>query len=199
MALFKASSHFGLAEEEQNRKESIMKFSTCFKSIGAAFLASSILALPAFAAVSKKAAAPVVPKILSGTGATFGGLAGSGFTLLDVRRTADKKIERLVFDVGDKAGAVMRGWPGYYHAELKNNPQRLVLDFAQMPNSNLNQAALSARLKNSIAVTRTTMSLEPVDNSLNLTMDLKKNTKVRVYQVMGKATTSKVVVDLITE
>src|SRR5438445_3564198 len=97
--------------------------------------ATVILALPAFAAVTKKAAAPVVPKILSGEGATYGGLAGSGFTLLDVRRSADKKIERLVFDIGDKAGAVMRGWPGYYHAELKSNPQRLVIDFAQMPTS----------------------------------------------------------------
>lgn len=168
-----------------------MKFALGFTTLFFAF--------SAFAAVAKKPIALVVPKILADTGATFGGLAGSGFTLLDLRRTADKKIERLVFDIGDKSGAMMRGWPGYYHAELKNNPQRLVIDFAQMPNSNLNQALLSARLKNSIAVTRSVLSLEPVDNSLNLTMDLKKNTKVRVYQVMGKTTTSKVVVDLITE
>ncbi len=168
-----------------------MKFITLFTAL--------LLAVPTFAAVTQKPAAPVVPKILSGTGATYGGLAGSGFTLLDLRRSSDKKIERLVFDIGDKSGAMMRGWPGYYHAELKDNPQRLVIDFAQMPNSRLNQVAMTARLKNSIAVTSTVMSLEPVDNSLNLTMDLKKNTKVRVYQVMGKATTSKVVVDLITE
>ncbi|QDK38937.1 hypothetical protein [Bdellovibrio sp. NC01] len=158
-----------------------------------------LLALPTFAAVPQKKAAPVVPKILSGTGATYGGLAGSGFTLMDLRRTADKNIERLVFDIGDKEGAAMRGWPGYYHAELKDNPQRLVIDFAQMPGSRLDQAALNNRLKGSIAVKNTVMSLEPVDNTLNLTMDLKKNTKVRVYQVMGKNTTSKVVVDLITE
>lgn len=164
-------------------------------------LTALLLALPTFAAVPQKKAAPAVPKILSGTGATYGGLAGSGFTLMDLRHTADpsKKVERLVFDIGDKEGAAMRGWPGYYHAELKDNPQRLVIDFAQMPNSRLDQVALNNRLKGSMAVKNTVLSLEPVDNTLNLTMDLKKNTKVRVYQVMGKNTTSKVVVDLITE
>lgn len=142
-----------------------------------------------------------VSKILAGEGASFGGLAGSGFTLLDVRRTADskKKIERLVLDVGDIQGAPMKGWPGYYYAELKKNPQRLVIDFSQMPNSRINQQQLKSRLQNSLAVRSSEMTLDPVDNSLNLTLDLKANTKVRIYQVAGKKSTSKVVVDLITE
>ena len=164
-------------------------------------LAALFLSLPALASVPAKPAAPAVPKTLSGSGFTYGGLAGTGFTLLDIRRTADqrRKIERLVFDVGDKNGKDMRGWPGYYHAELKSNPQRLVLDFAQMPNSRLDQTAVTSRLRGSMAIRNTVMSLEPVDGTLNLTMDLKQNTKVRVYQVMGKKMTSKVVVDLISE
>lgn len=140
-------------------------------------------------------------KLLAGEGASFGGLAGSGFTLLDLRRTADakKKVERIVIDVGDMNGAPMRGWPGYYFAELKKNPQRLVIDFAQMPNAHIDQKQIAARMAGSLAVLRTNMSLDPVDSSLNLTLDLKKNTKVHVYQVAGKKTTSKVVVDLIAE
>ncbi len=60
-------------------------------------------------------------KILSGEGATFGGISGSGFTLMDLRRSSDdkKKIERLVIDVGDANGVALKGWPGYYYAELK--------------------------------------------------------------------------------
>jgi hypothetical protein len=140
-------------------------------------------------------------KILAGEGAIFGGLAGTGFTLLDVRRTADnkKKVERLVMDIGDVDGAPMKGWPGYYHTELKKNPQRLVIDFSQMPHANIDLAKLKARMNGSLAIRNTSMTADPVDNSLNLTMDLKPNTKVRVYQVAGKKSTSKVVVDLISE
>lgn len=150
------------------------------------------------AAVPAKKPAVKINKILSGEGSTFGGLAGSGFTLLDVRRTADakKKLERIVIDIGDASGAPQKGWPGYYFAELKSNPQKLILDFAQMPNARINQAQIAARLKNSTAVRKTAMSLDPTDNSLILNMDLKANTKVRVYQVAGKKSTSKVVIDL---
>lgn len=160
-----------------------------------------LLALPGQAAVSQQKAKPKVSKVLVGQGVSFGGLAGGGFTLMDVRRSADakKKVERLVFDVGDIKGGALKGWPGYYFAELQKNPQRLVIDFAQMPNSNVDPQRLSKVMKGSIAVTGTKMSLDPVDNSLNLSMDLKKNTKVRVYQVAGKKSTSKVVIDLITE
>jgi hypothetical protein len=164
-------------------------------------LLSLLLALPAVAAIPAKKTNPVGPKILSGKGELYGGLAGTGFTLLDVRRTADKgkKVERLVFDVGDQNGAKMKGWPGYFHAELKDKPQRLVLSFSQMPASLVNTIALNHRMKDSYAIKATAMSLDPVDSSLNLTMDLKQNTKVRVYQVAGKKSTSKVVVDLLAE
>lgn len=154
------------------------------------WLMALFLALPAGAAVS-----------LVGEGTSFGGLAGNGFTLKDLRRTADekKKIERIVMDIGDRNGADLRGWPGYFFVELKKNPQRLVIDFSQMPNSYLDQKQLALRMKNSLAVLKTSMSLDPTDSSLNLTMDLKNNTKVRVFQVSGKKKTSKIVIDLITE
>jgi len=89
--------------------------------------------------------------------------------------------------------------PGYYHAELKQNPARLILDFSQMPKSILDQSRVAGRMKGSAIVTRTAMSLDPVDNTLNLTLGLKKNTKVRVFQVAGQKSTSKVVIDLLAE
>lgn len=167
------------------------------------FLGVLILSAASFAAVPVQKAKPTTTaaKILSGEGVSFGGVAGSGFTLMDLRRTADvkKKIERIVIDVGDREGGTLRGRPGYYYAELKKNPQRLVIDFAQMPNAKIDQTGIASRLKGSLAVTKSSMSLDPVDSSLNLTLDLKKNTKVRVYQVSGNKTTSKVVIDLLAE
>ncbi|WP_291515600.1 hypothetical protein [Bdellovibrio sp. ArHS] len=172
------------------------------KNIGCVFAFSwaVLLAVPAFSAVPAQKP-PTAAKILQGQGVSFGGVAGTGFTLLDVRRTADakKKVERIVMDIGDMNGASLNGLPGYYFAELKKNPSRLVIDFAQMPNANIDQTRLSSLMKNSLAVTGTTLSLDPIDSSLNLTLDLKKNTKVRIYQVAGKKSTSKVVVDLMTE
>lgn len=169
-------------------------------SLACLFGASSLAAVPAAKKTAKAVVKPA-SKILQGEGASFGGLAGSGFTLLDVRRTVDakKKIERLVIDVGDMQGLPLKGFPGYYHAELKKAPQQLVIDFAQMPNSHLTLPSLKARLKESKAIRNANLSLDPVDTSLSLTLDLQKDTKVRVYQVAGNKSTSKVVVDLISE
>jgi hypothetical protein len=140
-------------------------------------------------------------KILAGAGVSFGGIAGSGFTLLDFRRTADfkKKIERLVIDIGDINGNPQKGWPGYYFAELKNNPQQLVIDFSQMPNSRVTSKQIGDQLNGSLAVLKSNMSVDPLDGTLNLTLNLKSNTKVQVYQVSGQKSTSKVVVDFIVE
>ena len=165
-------------------------------------LSAFLFVLSAGAAVPVQKTKPTsAAKILAGEGVSFGGVAGKGFTLMDIRRTADakKKVERIVIDVGDMNGAALRGKPGYYFAELKKNPQRLVIDFSQMPSARLDQDKIAERLKGSLAVTNSSLSLDPVDNSLNLTFDLKKNTKVRVYQVAGNKATSKVVVDLLAE
>lgn len=168
------------------------------KYIGCVF--ALLLAVPSLAAVQKKSQAPV-SKILSGEGVSFGGLAGTGFTMMDLRLSADnkKKVERIVIDIGDMNGGKIIGWPGYYFAELRKDPSQLVIDFSQMPNSLVNQQALKQKFNSSKAVQSAKMSLDPMDSSLNLTLSLKKNTKVRVYQVAGKKTTSKVVVDLIME
>src|SRR5690606_12338927 len=114
------------------RKESRMKY------IG--FDLSLVLAFPAFSAVQKKEQAPA-SKTLVGEGVSFGGLAGTGFTLMDLRlsQSKEKKLERIVIDVGDMNGTKIIGWPGYYYAELKKNPAQLIVDFSQMPNSLVNQ------------------------------------------------------------
>jgi hypothetical protein len=151
------------------------------------------------AAVPARPSAPV-GKILRSEGAAVGGVAGVGFSLMDLRRTADakKQFERIVIDVGDMQGHAYKGMPAYFHAELKKNPSRLVLDFDQMPVSRIDDGRLSGRFKNSLFVKKTSMILDPEDKALNLTLDLKPGTNARIFQVPGKKATSKVVVDLFT-
>lgn len=168
-----------------------------------------LFCIPAFSAVSKnevkkevkKANKPAVAQFLNTRGSMHGGAAGSGFTLLDVRRTANakRKIERVVIDIGDRNGKPLAGKPGFYFAEFQKKQNRVILDFSQMPSARVDQKKLANIFKSSKAVRASRMSLDPVDNALNLSLDLKKNTKVKVYSVPGKKTTSKVVLDFITE
>ena len=153
--------------------------------------------LPVIAAIPAKVKAPIVGKILHQQGAATGGIAGSGFSLLDMRRTTDKnkRIERVVFDIGDMQGQPLKGLPAYFHAELKKNPSKLVLDFDQMPISRLDEGRLRDRFKGSMFVKKSSMILDPEDKALNVTLDLKPGTVARVFQVKGAKGTSKVVLD----
>jgi hypothetical protein len=153
--------------------------------------------LPSFAAIPQKVKPPALGRILFNEGAATGGVAGSGFSLLDLRRTADNKkhVERVVIDIGDMQGQKLKGMPAYFHAELKKNPSKLVLDFDQTPISRLDEGRLQDRFKGSMFVKKTSMILDPEDKALNLTMDLKPGTAARVFQVKGVKGTSKVVID----
>lgn len=140
-----------------------------------------------------------IPKVLFKKGSVIGGVSGLGYTLLDLKysESKNKKIERVVFEIGDIKGLPNKGLPGFYHVELKDKPNQLVIDFSQMPNSRLSELELKNKLKKSKFVSNTQMILDPVSMGLNLAINLKKNVKVKVYQVAGNKHTSKVVIDLI--
>lgn len=150
-----------------------------------------------YAAVTKTKTTPT--KILQGTGSIIGGVAGTGFSLLDLRKSQDakNKIERLVFDIGDIQGKIQKGLPGYYHVQMATNPSRLIIDFSQMPASKINSQEIQKRLGASIYVKSSEFALDPVDKSLNLVLFLKNNPRAKVFQVAGEKSTSKVVIDLI--
>lgn len=147
------------------------------------------------------AAVPAKIRLLEGSGTQIGGIAGAGFSLMGLRlsRNNKKKIERVVMDIGDKTGQPIRGLPGYFHVELKNNPQRLIVNLAQTPTSSVDAKELAAIFKKSIAVKKTALAVDPIDGTLIISMDLKPHTKVRVLQVAGKKQTSKVVLDFISK
>lgn len=149
------------------------------------------------AAIPAKQMARPPQKILSGRGAVTGGMAGSGFSLTNVTLAKTPGKERVVLDVGDLQGMPHRGLPAYYHAELRENPRRLILDFAQMPNVLVDDKALHAKLRGSQAISNSTILIDPTDQTLSLVLDLKKNVKAEVFQVEGKKGTSRVVVDLL--
>ncbi len=139
-------------------------------------------------------------KMIIGSGALSGGIAGTGFSLMNIKSATNPKVrlERLMIDVGDIDGRNMKGLPGYFNVELQNKAQRIVVDFSQMPTTLMDAKALRERLKKSMYVQSVKMLADPSDNTLSLIMDLKKPVKLKVFQVPGQKTTSKVVLDLIS-
>lgn len=157
-----------------------------------------------FVSVSSYAAIPVqkakVQKPLVSAGNKSGGIAGTGFTLMDLNSKINPKakVERLMIDVGDLEGKPQKGLPGYFNVELKENAKKVVIDFAQMPLTKIDTKKIKAKLKSSLYVKDVKMLMDPSDNTLSLILDLKKPAKLKVFQVPGKKTTAKVVVDLMS-
>jgi hypothetical protein len=167
-------------------------------------IAKIALSLMTFVGAVAQAAIPPKPapaRFLSGNASQNGGMAGTGFTLLDVRRTGDakRKIERVVMDVGDMKGGVNKGLPGYFHVEMQEHPDRLIIDLAQTPSSRIDEKKLARIFSNSIAVKKVSITEDPSDGTLNIALDLKKKTKVRVLQVPGQKQTSKIVLDMMVQ
>lgn len=160
------------------------------------FLGMLTLSLAAGAAIPSQQKKPQPEKILSGSAAATGGLAGAGFSIQNITWAKIAQKERVIIDMGDLAGKDIRGFPGYYHAELQENPSRLILDFSQTPNSLLAEADVRAKLKSSQKVSSSRLLVDPTDQTLSLILDLKKGTKAQIFQVKGQKGTSRVVVDL---
>lgn len=165
----------------------------------AAILFCSLFALAgaAWAAIPSAPTKTVPAKILAQNDATAGGLAGTGFSITNVTLAKTSGKERLVIDIGDVKGEPIRGYPGYYHAELQEKPNRLVIDFAQTPATMIDEKDINKKLKESGIIANSTILVDPTDHTLSLILDLKKKAKAQVFQVPGKKGTSRVVVDLL--
>lgn len=160
------------------------------------FIAALIVA-PAHAALPSAPLQPKPAKILAQQGSLIGGVAGSGFTIKDVKLVKMGGKERLIFDVTDMQGRPVKGLPGYYNVELKKNPRRLVVDFAQTAGSFLDEKTVRQRMKSSTRVKSSRLLVDPYDQSVSLVFDLKEESKIQVFQVPGRKETGRVVVDLL--
>lgn len=161
--------------------------------------AFNLFAILSFVLPMAISTAAVPPKALVGEGMQVGGVAGTGFTLLGVQKSKLAGVERLIFDIGDYQGAPLKGWPSYYHVELKDQPRQLVIDLAQTPNSKVDASLLNRVLKDSSLFGTAQVLSDPTEPNLTVIIDLKKSATVKVYQVAGKKSTSKIVIDLVSK
>lgn len=143
------------------------------------------------------AMAAIPQKVLDVKGAQVGGVAGTGFTLLGIQKNPISKGERIVLDIGTLKGEALKGWPTYYHVELKQNPRQVVVDLTQTPNTQVDDSILKNILKNSKVFGAAQILADPTEPTMTLLFNLKKEAKVKVYQVHGKKSTAKIVIDVL--
>ena len=157
------------------------------------------LAAISMAAIPQNQQKKLDPKILVAPAAVIGGVAGNGFSLLNIKKefNAIAKTERLIIDIGNIYGKPNIGMPSYYHAQFMKDPARLVIDFSQMPVSLMSEKQLQEALKSSHFVRRVKMTMDPEDKTVSMILDLRPTTKLKIMQVRGVKTTSKVVVDFL--
>jgi hypothetical protein len=133
---------------------------------------------------------------LVGRGKVVGGEAGKGFSLLKVSKAKTQKGERWVLNIGNEKGQAKKGRPGYYHVELNSQKKKLSVDLSQLHLSKVTEAQLRKVIATSQFITSPKLKSDPMDQTLNMEFELKKNPKVKVYQVSGVKGTSRIVIDL---
>lgn len=143
------------------------------------------------------ASAAIPQKVLDVKGVQVGGVAGTGFTLLGIQKNSITKGERIVLDIGTLKGEALKGWPTYYHVELKQNPRQVVVDLTQTPNTQVDDTILRTVLKKSKIFGSAQILSDPTEPTMTLLLNLKKEAKVKVYQVHGKKSTAKIVIDVL--
>ncbi len=121
---------------------------------------------------------------LVGQASVIGGQSGTDYSLLNVK---DEKLavgERLEFYYGDRNGQVLLGEPGYFHVLLDRAGKRLVIDLAQVTKTAVDPLKLEAILLKSTLVASSEMTMDPMDGSTNITLNL----KTAVHAGVGVAT-----------
>ena len=135
-------------------------------------------------------------KALHGNSEISGGLAGSGFSLRGAKLSQLGQAERLQLEIGTIRGEALKGYPGYFHVEMQKRPNRLVIDLSQTPKTFIDPARLEASLRASRFIAKSNLLVDPMDHSMSLILDLKKEATAKVYQVKGQKGTSQIVVDI---
>ena len=131
-------------------------------------------------------------------GVFTGGKAGTGATVLGVRRTfsAKAQIERLIIDMGDKDGKPDKNALSYFQASMDPSTNRLVLDLTQLRTTRITEQKLKDVIRSSAFVRDAEFTLDPEDKTGSMVFHMKRPMKMEVFQLHAKGKPSRVVIDL---
>jgi hypothetical protein len=114
------------------------------------------------------------------SGAVVGGSAGFAFSILRVeRQAAPDGAERMVIVYGDAQGQPVRTQAAYFHVELDEKNSRISIDLAQIQKTAVDPKELARLFSDSPLVASTEMTMDPVDLSTSIVLNLKAPAEVK--------------------
>jgi len=132
-------------------------------------------------------------------GVFTGGQAGSGVTLLGVRRvhSPKAKLERIILDLGNKEGKVAKGEQlGYFQASVDSQRNRIVLDLAQLRLSQVTETKLKEMFRKSPYVRSVELTMDPEDSAGSLVLNLRQPMRLEVFRLVPPGKAARVVMDI---
>lgn len=155
---------------------------TALLFVVAAFAGSS------FAAVKSAVVKPQPLGQYVKNGVIVGGVAADGFSILRAEKlAAGDGAERLVIYYGDMHGQAMKTNPGYFHINVDEKAARVSIDLAQVQRTAVDHQELAKLFQGSKLVASTEMTMDPIDLSTNILLNLKQTAEVnaRIDSVKG--------------
>jgi hypothetical protein len=109
-----------------------------------------------------------------------------GFSILRIQKLSNAAgVERIILSFGDTEGLPLRVQPGFFHLTVDyvndSREQRVILDLAQVQKTTIDQQDLKQVFKDSPFVKTAEISMDPVEVSTNITLQMKKQAQVRAY------------------
>lgn len=131
-------------------------------------------------------------------GVFIGGKAGSGTSLLNVRRIYSPKaqLERVMIDLGDGEAKPAGKNMGYFQVSLDAGENRAVVDLSQLKLSRVSEAAVQNLFKNSPYIEAVSLTLDPEDKAGTLVLKFKQSMKMEVFQQLKSDQPGRIVLDL---
>lgn len=162
------------------------------------FLLSLLISLHSYAAIDRVLAPKSKNHHYIEYGTISGGEAGILHTLLDIRRiqAPKDKIERLLLDLGDAQGQPLKNRVSYFQVSLEKNNPRVVIDLSQMNASGVDQKKISQIFKSSTFVKTAKINFDPIDTTITIQLELKKNVQLEAFQLTDKTKAGRIVIDL---
>lgn len=132
-------------------------------------------------------------------GLFLGGNAGSGSSILGVRRLFSQKIqlERIIVDLGDEDGRPAIKKMGYFQASIDAKQKRVVLDLAQLRLSMVSEQQIKQLFKTSPYVASIEFTLDPEDKAGSLVLNLKQAMRLEVFELPNNKKSARLIMDLV--
>jgi hypothetical protein len=131
-------------------------------------------------------------------GVFTGGHAGTGSSLLSVRRAYSPKaqLERVIVDMGDKDAQPAGKDMGYFQASMDSHNRRIVLDISQLRYSKVSEQQVQNIFRKSPYVASVAFTLDPEDKAATMVLNLKRPMKLEVFQLLKNKKPARIVMDL---